>query len=287
MNKKINLQLFADGGGEAAGAESTTQFAEGTQAETVDNGQTEIANQEETIKPGEEQAVKKTFEELIKGEYKEDYKRHMDNAINKRFRSYAKRDEEYKAKDNVLGLIARRYGVDPNNPEAITNAILNDDTYYEKAALENGNSIEAQKQLEKLNMETMTLRQQVEQQRQRDFWNDVERQANEFKANFPVFDFGMEYDNNETFREYINAGVKVKDAFMLVHGDEIRERAIAAAVEKTKENMSKDIAAGARPAENGTSSQAAAVTKTDYSKLKLNDLKKIEKMLDEGKQITL
>lgn len=88
------------------------------------------------------------------------------------------------------------------------------------------------------------------------------------KATFPNFDLRKELQNPAFARMTSpNVGVSVEDAYYAVHRREIQAAAMQVTAQKTAQKISNSIQAGQRrPAENGTSGQAASVTSFDYSK---------------------
>ena len=88
------------------------------------------------------------------------------------------------------------------------------------------------------------------------------------KAAFPGFDLRRELQNPVFARMTSpNVGISVEDAYYAVHRREIQTAAMQVTAQKTAQKISNAIQAGQRrPAENGTSGQAASVTTFDYSK---------------------
>ena len=96
----------------------------------------------------------------------------------------------------------------------------------------------------------------------------LEQQGEAMKATFPNFDLRKELQNPAFARMTSpNVGVSVEDAYYAVHRREIQAAAMQVTAQKTAQKISNSIQAGQRrPAEHGTSGQAASVTSFDYSK---------------------
>jgi hypothetical protein len=174
----------------------------------------------------------------------------------------------------ALELLARQHNIDIENLdyEALSKAISDDSQYYEEKALEMGTSIETAKKIDQ--EERTTARQQreeartLEQQKIQMHIQKLEQQGEAMKATFPNFDLRVELQNPAFARMTSpNVGISVEDAYYAVHRKEIQEASMRVTAQKTAEKLSNAIQAGSRrPVENGTSGQAASVTKFDYRK---------------------
>ena len=117
----------------------------------------------------------------------------------------------------------------------------------------------------------MRKRGEAEAQEQRRFAAHIrmlEQQGEAMKAAFPGFDLRRELQNPVFARMTSpHVGINVEDAYYAVHRREIQTAAMQVTAQKTAQKISNAIQAGQRrPAENGTSGQAASVTTFDYSK---------------------
>jgi hypothetical protein len=187
----------------------------------------------------------------------------------------AKAAEESLAKlTPALELLARRHGLDATNMdyEAIAKAINDDDAYYEDLALEKGVTLETAKRIDQQEREHARQQKQeamnLEQQRLQNHFMKLEREGEALKQMFPNFDLRKELQNPVFARMTSpNVGVSVEDAYHAVHRKEIMSRGMQVTAQKTKEQISNSIQAGARrPDENGISGQSPSVTTFDYSK---------------------
>lgn len=184
------------------------------------------------------------------------------------------------AKENLdklapaLEVLARKYDLDPANMDydALTQAIHDDNDYYEDKALEMGVPLETAKKIDQ--QERATARQQrqealnLEQQKIQRHFDSLEQQGEAMKATFPNFDLRKELQNPVFARMTSpNIGLSVADAYYAVHRNEIQTASMQATAQKTAQKISNDIQAGSRrPNEAGTSGQAPSVTTFDYRK---------------------
>jgi hypothetical protein len=77
---------------------------------------------------------------------------------------------------------------------------------------------------------------------------------------------------NRNFLDLLKSGVSVQQAYELVHMEEIKANAARAAAQTAGQQMVAKIQSKAsRPSENGTSSQSAAIIKSDVHSLSKND----------------
>jgi len=292
MNKiiKCNLQMFAegDGAGFAAGSEGVNspgegQFATGTGTAGSDDAAERNAR----------------FNELINGEYKSEYQNSINSVISKRLKTNNRKlaqSEEFRGKvAPLLDKLAVKYAItDPNDIDAIMAAADKDNSYYEEYAAQHGTSVEDAKTLiEAQKIIAANEQQKADEAIQAEFRQKYDswlNQAEMLKGYYPSFDFEYESQNDdtgETFRRYLNAGLTVKDAFELVHKDEIMGGAMSYAYQQAKQEAADARTARRnRPAENGTSYQQASAVNDDMSKLSEKDRQKIKAAVNRGEKVS-
>ena len=230
------------------------------------------------------------FEALIKGEYKDLYDARMQDTIQKRLKNSKEFEEKYNALSPTLEILAKKYGVDASDVKALNKAIEEDDSYFEEEALEKGITVEQLKEIRKMERENADLKRQMEEQNRRENANKIYaqwmEQAEAAKKVYPSFDLRAEMQNPQ-FVNLLRSNVDAKTAFEVIHKDEIMPAAMqytAKAVEQKLTN--KIIANGARPAENGNSSQSASTTKSDVSQLTKADRAEILRRVARGEKIS-
>jgi hypothetical protein len=298
----LNLQLFAegagggDGGTGAEGAKGVTATAAMSQTKGVKNpladvkygiqeGDAPVAEVEAT--PTEDRNAK--FEALIKGEYKDLYDARVQNTIQQRLKGQKETVDKYNALAPTLEVLAKKYGVDASDVNALNKAIEEDDSYFEEEALEKGISVEQLKEIKKIERENATLRQQMEEQNRRDnanrFYAQMMEQAESVKTVYPSFDLRAEMQNPR-FVDLLRNNVDVRTAYEVLHKDEIIPAAMQFTAKTVEQKLTnKIIANGARPAENGNASQGATVVKSDVSQLSKADRQEIIRRVQHGERI--
>ena len=309
--QRLNLQLFADGAGSTGsgtGAEGATgateavavsQTKKGAKSNPLANvvyGKQESAAQvadvltnttvAESVQPPDRNAE---FEKLIKGDYKDLYDQKMEETIKKRLKGSKETVDKYNALSPTLELLAKKYGVDANDVEALNKAIEEDDAYYEEEALEKGVTVEQLKEIKKMEKENAELKRQMQEKNAKEqgakLYAQWMEQAEKAKTIYPSFDLRAEM-NNPKFVDLLRANIDVKTAYEVVHKDDILPAAMQFTAKTVEKKLTdKIIANGARPTENGISSQSSAVVKSDVSQLSKADRAEIIRRVQRGEKI--
>ena len=301
----LNLQLFAEGaGGTGAGAsdggtaqgQGVTEAAALPQTKGVKNPLANVQYGIQEEAPAAE--VQKTtvapdrnaeFKSLIKGEYKDLYDAEVQNIVQNRLKGQKEIVDKYNALTPTLELMASKYGVDANDIEALTKAISDDDAYYEQEALDKGMTVKQLKEIKKMERENADLKAQMEEaQRQENgkkLYSQWMQQAEAAKQVYPSFDLRAEMENPK-FVDLLRSNIDVRTAYEVLHKDEIIPAAMQFTAKTVESKLAKSIAAnGARPSENGMSSQSAAVVKSDVSQLTKADRAEIIRRVQRGEKI--
>lgn len=308
----LDLQMFAegaggtgasggDGGTGASGTTGVSVTAAGSQKKGVKSNP--LADVQYGIQPTKTEAVESPaakvvetedrnakFEALIKGEYKDLYDAKMQDTIQKRLKGSKEIEDKYNSLAPTLEMLARKYGVDATDINALTRAIEEDDSYYEEEALEKGISVQQLKDIRKMEKENAELKKQMEEKSRRDnaakqyaTWMN---QAEEAKKMYPSLDLNEEAKNPQ-FLRLLNSGVDVGTAFTVIHKDEIIPAAMQYTAKTVEQKMTnKIIAGGSRPTENGNSAQGAINSKSDVSLLTKADRDEIARRVARGEKIT-
>ena len=302
----LNLQLFAEGGaGAGAGDGGTAQGQGVTEAAALPQTKGAKNNpladvkygiqdeeapaaevQQETVAQPDRNAE---FEKLIKGEYKDLYDAKMQDTIQKRLTGQKETVDKYNALTPTLELLAKKYGVEAGDIESLSKAIEEDDSYYEQEALEKGMTVQQLKEVKKMERENAELKAQMEEaQRQENgkkLYAAWMQQADEAKKVYPSFDLRAEM-NNPKFVDLLRSNIDVRTAYEVLHKDEIIPAAMQFTAQTVESKLAKKIASnGARPSENGMSSQSAAVVKSDVSQLSKADRAEIIRRVQRGEKI--
>ena len=170
--------------------------------------------------------------------------------------------------------------------------MLDNDSLYEEEAMQRGMSIDALKAVKQMERENETLKQHQQQtiaeQRMRQHFDTLARQADEVKTLYPGFDLMAEMQNPEFARLTApGVGIDVRTAYEVVHRDQMRGAEMQFAAQKSAERIANAVKAnGMRPVENGMSSQqTASPVKTDPRTLTKADRAEIKRRVAAGEKI--
>lgn len=275
---KLNLHAFEGDGGAASGAAGASgdagQVAAGNGASLITDG-----NQPDATAAGTE------FDTFISGhqdEAKKWFDTKFQEVFNKRFKDYKSMEGRVKAGDQVMQMLATKYGIeDASDIKSITQALKDDDFLYAERAEANGRTIDEQRNWDNLERENREFR---EAQRQAERREQIDRQMAEWdkqsanlKALFPSFDLDTELRNPD-FESALRSGLSMERAFYAVHGDEIVSGAMQTTANAVRSATVQDMAARrSRPRENAIGSQAAAKVSKDVHKLSKQERAEIAK----------
>ena len=305
----INLQLFAEGG---AGAGDGGTGAEGTQGVTAAAAmprtkgeksnpladviygkqpeQNSVPAAEGQVKPEAQPDRNAEFEKLIKGEFKEQYDAKVQDTMQKRLSKLKGTEEKFNALAPTLELLSQRYGVDVNDIEALSNAIQEDDSYYEQEALEKGITVQQLKDFRRTERENEALKQQMQEIERRENADRIYAQwlsdAENLKQVYPTFDLNTEMQN-EAFTRLLGVGIDMRTAYEVTHKDDIIRGAMQFTAQSVEQKITNRMKAnGARPIEGGMGSQSAAQVKSDVSQLSDADVAEVIRRVKRGERVS-
>ena len=300
----LNLQLFAEGGeGAGTGAEGATGVSEaaaGSQIKGEKNNplaNVKYGKQAEVVAPAAEEAKETVtvdrnaeFEKLIKGEYKDLFDAKMQDTIRKRLKSNEETVNKYNSLTPTLERLAKKYGTDPSDIEAINKAIDDDSSLWEEEALEHGMTVNQYKEFRQMKRENDTLKAAVAQREKQEQasaqYGEWMKQAETTKGVYSQFDMNTELKNPK-FVELLNSNVDVKTAYEVIHMHEIIPSAMQFAAQTTKQQVVNSVVSGSkRPSEGGMKSNSAAVVKSDVSQLSRADREEIIRRVQRGEKIS-
>lgn len=318
---KVDLQLFAEGGGDGAGAgaaDGAAPAAEEKAASAPAQGkgrEAAAAQVDEMLSPAEEpdaeegtaegeeqdgaadksstdpEVHRKAFGELMRGEYNREFGEMIVQATQKAYDSIL---NEQGPVGRILNALGQKYGTAPGDYEALAAAVeggvVKDDAYYEDMAMKKGISVQLAKEMDALESENAKHR-AAEQQRaeaakmeaiQQEWDAAVER----IRAEDPGFDVKAALADPD-FAQMLKLGVKMEDAYKARYFDDIMARRTTQTAKTVEKGVEARIRQrGARPAENGTNPGGAAVLKTDVSKLTPAQCEELERRAMRGQIIT-
>lgn len=179
------------------------------------------------------------FDRLIRGQFKDQYNARVQDIVRKRLKSQEKTLEQYRALEPSLELLAKQYGVQAKDPQALAQAIAaQEQTHREAEAL------------------PRELEHRANANRQYEQWMWQTQQAQKF---YPALDLRQEV-RNPRFMALLQAGVPVKDAYLVAHQEQLIPAAMHYTAKAVEEKLANRIAAnGARPSENAMETHGAAV----------------------------
>lgn len=234
---------------------------------------------------------RRAYRAMVDGEYKDQYTEDTQRIIDRRFRETKNLEAQLSQQKPILDMLMQRYKIADGDLGKLTQAIENDNAYWSQAAEEAGMSVEQYKQFQKLQRENAQLLQaQRRSQNQQAAEKQLQKwyqEAEAMKADYPGFDLGRESQDPQ-FLSMLRSGVPVKLAYEVMHMDEIKSTVAQTTAQQTEKQVVEGIRAkGARPAENGTSSQSGFVVKDDPAKWTKKDRAEIVRRVQRGEQIKL
>ncbi len=247
----------------------------------------EIAAKSKTDAPKEDKSA--LFEQLIRGEYKEQFQNRTQGIINQRFKELKTLQAKSQRADALIDKLAKRYGVDNLDLEAIAKASAADESYTQQQAKTRGLTVEEVRRMKELESENARLRSNVQmtnaQKAADKIYGRWVQDGAKLKEIYPDFDFGKEVKNPE-FSRLLRSGVSLRKAYEASHLDKI----LGGAMQYTADQVTKGMVAritdrSGRPAENGTTPRAGAVVKNDVSGLSRADREEIERRVMRGEKI--
>ena len=303
--KRIDLQLFADGaeggadGGDAPG--EAIETGEEIPSDIPDHAKEIFRKAQAKMPKGDtrgkatEQVAEEAkpthvaYADLIKSdEYKEEHKAYMDKTIGDRLKKYKGLEERQSKSDELLGLVAQKYGLDSASEtflDDLKSKVESDDSIYESYAMEHNVSTDEAKRMVDLERKVA----QAEMQRKADEMQraEAEKQAEEkarydrlfanaerTKAQYPNFNLEVELQNPAFARMCAVTNEDTTAAYIACHHDEILKSTAQYASQQAQIQTANAIKSGQnRPRESGLSNGAPAIVEQDFSKMNLQQLR--------------
>lgn len=317
----VDLQLFAEGGGDgaaAAGGDGAAPAAAEKAASAPAQGkgrEAAAAEMDEMLSPAEEpgaeedaaegekqdgaanksgtdpEAHRKAFGELMRGEYNREFGEMIVQATQKAYDSIL---NEQGPVGRILNALGQKYGTAPGDYEALAAAVeggvVKDDAYYEDMAMKKGISVQLAKEMDALESENAKHRaaeqQRAEAAKMEAIQQEWDAAAERIRAEDPGFDIKTALADPD-FAQMLKLGVKMEDAYKARYFDDIMARRTTQTAKTVEKGVEARIRQrGARPAENGTNPGGAAVLKTDVSKLTPQQCEELERRAMRGQIIT-
>ena len=275
--RRLNLRMFdGEGGGEGSAATG----AEAAAPETTEGQQAEQTPEER----------EKAFNDMINGDFRDLFDARMQKAIKERVGEVKQLQQQLQQQNDVIGLVAKKYGISTDKMGDIREALESDDVFWEEAAADQGMTVDSYKKMVKLEAENEALhkaREEAERKNQKDaVFQKWDREAEELKRMYPQFDLQSEIQDKR-FLDLMGAGIDMRTIYETLHHDEI----LPALMQQTAKAATKQQAAAARsgqmrPAENGMSSRPAAQTVKDPAKMTKEERQEYGRRAARGEIIT-
>lgn len=317
----VDLQLFAEGGGDgaaAAGGDGAAPAAAEKAASAPAQGkgrEAAAAEVDEMLSPAEElgaeedaaegeeqdgaadksstdpETHRKAFGELMRGEYNREFGEMIVQATQKAYDSIL---NEQGPVGRILNALGQKYGTAPGDYEALAAAVeggvVKDDAYYEDMAMKKGISVQLAKEMDALESENAKHRaaeqQRAEAAKMEAIQQEWDAAAERIRAEDPGFDIKTALADPD-FAQMLKLGVKMEDAYKARYFDDIMARRTTQTAKTVEKGVEARIRQrGARPSENGTNPGGAAVLKTDVSKLTPQQCEELERRAMRGQIIT-
>lgn len=301
--KSFHFHMFdgAAGGGAASSAGEGTGESGSTAEPVVVYGKAEAGDQGEgqvgtddntegnTSEEGNVEDLEAEFNELINGKFKEQFGKHVQNTVQRRFKNSTNFEAQLNAYKEATAPLAAALGVDVGDIDALKNAIERNDGLYSQLAEEQGMTVEQLRENLQLKADAQkgrAMQQEIlKQQQQRETFARWDQEATELSESFPSFDLAKELQN-EAFVENLNRIGDVRNAFMVTHMDEILSGAMESSAKSAKQQTVKNIQQqAARPPENAMSSQPAVIRKDDPSKMTAEERRIVAEKARRGERI--
>ena len=275
--RRLNLRMFdGEGGGEGSAATG----AEAAAPETTEGQKAEQTPEER----------EKAFNDMINGDFRDLFDARMQKAIKERVGEVKQLQQQLQQQNDVIGLVAKKYGISTDKMGDIREALESDDVFWEEAAADQGMTVDSYKKMVKLEAENEALhkaREEAERKSQKDaVFQKWDREAEELKRMYPQFDLQSEIQDKR-FLDLMGAGIDMRTIYETLHHDEI----LPALMQQTAKAATKQQAAAARsgqmrPAENGMSSRPAAQTVKDPAKMTKEERQEYARRAARGEIIT-
>ncbi len=228
LHSMLSLQLFAEEAGNT-GVTAPDAGVQGVKQEA------DTARLPQTVASDPDAE----FERLIRGQFKEQYNARVQDIVRKRLKSQQQTLEQYRALEPSLELLAQKYGVAANDPQALAQAIRSQEQSHregEELPREQERRADAKRQYEQW------------------MW-----QARKAKESYPSLNLEQEV-HNPRFMALLRSGVEVGDAYLIAHRDEIIPAAMRYTAKAVEEKFANRIAAnGLRPSENAMAARGTAL----------------------------
>lgn len=264
----LDLQIFAESNSSgSSGAESGS--AEGVNTDTANSG----------AAPSEPSAGKQGGVDIASIKREHNLMSYED--ARKRFETQIKQAEAYKAGAKTRKALAERYGVDPNDEEALEAAVLADNSYVREFAKQNGMSDELAREHLRTKADAAAYNREMTDRATAEQDARIAQEEAKVKALYPDFDMA-EAMKSSRFKAMMDSGMTMQEAYEAMNYRRLTEQAVEKAVREAEDRLSKAPATNRpnRPAEGASVGGGAAGSMgIDFSRMTDAEL---ERWLDEN-----
>lgn len=291
MPVRLGLQFFADGAGATSGGASGGSAPAGAEAadagltQGTDGGTDHVGADTESGQ-AETPDREAEFERLIKGDYKDLYDARVKKAVTGRTRTLGRKAQAYESVLPIIDTLTARYNVPVGDTEALIKAVREDTAYKSVRADESGISEAQYDEMENLRIQAATRSRMENEAKAEEDYAALMNEARGVKAVYKNFDVAAELKNPE-FVKLLDAGFKMRDAYEMVHRNELIPAAMKYASKKGEDAVMNRVRQnGARPAENGVGAQQAAAVKINPDNLSMEQINDYIRRAERGEKIT-
>jgi len=286
------IQRFAEGGAGAAGA-GADGAAAGAATETPVAAGNEKSAGTASPQPGPDKST--LFRGLITGEYKDEFGQEMQRIIDKRFAKSKQTEASLKAMQPILGMLAEKYGVKPDDVAGLGKAIEADQSFWEEDAARAGMSVEQYKNYKRMERENAQLlaaqRESASREAEQEELAKLNAEVEDAKKIYPGLDLEAELNDPERgahFAKLLNSGIDVKTCYEVLHHDEIMMGAMQYAGQKAAQQVAASVQANRnRPPENGGANTGAVNGTANVEKMSKADRRALIARARKGERIVL
>lgn len=261
----LDLQIFAESNSSgSSGAESGS--AEGVNTDTANSG----------AAPSEPSAGKQGGVDIAS--IKREHGLMSYDDARGRFAKQIKQSEAYEAGAKMRKALAERYGVDPNDVEAMEAAVLADNSYVREFAKQNGTSDELAREHLKAKADAAAYNREMTERATAEQDARIAQEEAKVKALYPDFDMA-EAMKSSRFKSMMDSGMTMQEAYEAMNYRRLTDQAVEKAVREAEDKLSKAPATN-RPAEGASvGGGAAGSTGIDFDRMTDAEL---ERWLDEN-----
>lgn len=264
----LDLQIFAESDSSgSSGAESGS--AEGVNTDTANSG----------AAPSEPSAGKQGGVDIAS--IKREHGLMSYDDARGRFAKQIKQSEAYEAGAKMRKALAERYGVDPNDVEAMEAAVLSDNSYVREFAKQNGMSDELAREHLRTKADAAAYNREMTDRATAEQDARIAQEEAKVKALYPDFDMA-EAMKSSRFKAMMDSGMTMQEAYEAMNYRRLTEQAVEKAVREAEDRLSKAPATNRpnRPAEGASvGGGAAGSTGIDFDRMTDAEL---ERWLDEN-----